>query len=418
MRVVFLNPIGEIGGAERVLLNMIWGLRQTETTMDVSLLTGSDGPLAHEAARLGASATVVDMPAVLRGMGESQRLRDHGARRLARAGWSALRAASATPCYVARLASALRRAAPDIVHSNGVKTHVLSALAAPRDARVVWHIHDFLSRRRLSPKVLRALSRRVTSAIAVSRAVADDARRALAGVDVRLLANTIDLDRFQPAAGDGAELDRRAGLPPAANDTLRIGLVATYAIWKGHHVFLRAAARAKRALGGSTPVRFYIVGGPIYHTPAQHTLADLRIEVDTLHLADDVGFIPFSNDTAEIYRALDVVAHTSTEPEAFGLTIAEAMACGRAVIVSNAGGAAELFTDEHDALGVSPGDEARLADAMIRLAKDAPLRERLGRQAAITARRCFDRAHVTRDLLEIYQHVSRPRPSALESAPT
>jgi hypothetical protein len=35
-----------------------------------------------------------------------------------------------------------------------------------------------------------------------------------------------------------------------------------------------------------------------------------------------------------VYRALDVVVHASTQPEPFGLTIVEAMACGRAVVAS------------------------------------------------------------------------------------
>ena len=49
-------------------------------------------------------------------------------------------------------------------------------------------------------------------------------------------------------------------------------------------------------------------------------------------------------------RALDVVVHASTQPEPFGLVIAEAMACGRAVVVSSGGGAAEIVTPGEDAL--------------------------------------------------------------------
>ena len=68
---------------------------------------------------------------------------------------------------------------------------------------------------------------------------------------------------------------------------------------------------------------------------------------------DSVGFVPFVEDPVPVYRALDVVLHASTQPEPFGLTVVEAMACGRAVVVSAAGGAAELFTDGVDALGVA-----------------------------------------------------------------
>ncbi len=58
-------------------------------------------------------------------------------------------------------------------------------------------------------------------------------------------------------------------------------------------------------------------------------------------------------------RALDIVVHASTRPEPFGLVIAEAMACGRAVITSAAGGAAEIVESEVDALTHTPGDVER-----------------------------------------------------------
>src|SRR6185503_20986573 len=90
------------------------------------------------------------------------------------------------------------------------------------------------------------------------------------------------------------------------------------------------------------------------------------------------------------FRALNVVVHASTAPEPFGLVIAEAMACGRAVIVSNAGGAAELVSNDIDALTHSPGDVGELAKRIAALATDADLRRRLGSAARVTAERAFD----------------------------
>ena len=54
----------------------------------------------------------------------------------------------------------------------------------------------------------------------------------------------------------------------------------------------------------------------------------------------------FVKDSAAALRALDVVVHGSTAPEPFGLVIAEAMACGRTVIVSDSGGVAEVITGD------------------------------------------------------------------------
>ena len=155
-------------------------------------------------------------------------------------------------------------------------------------------------------------------------------------------------------------------------------------------------------------VRFYIIGGPIYRTAgSQFSLEELSSYAASLGIAASVGFVPFQADPADIYRALDIVVHASTLPEPFGLTVAEAMACGRAVIVSNAGGAAEVFTDGVDALGHPPGDVAALAARMRQLIEDPGLRERLGSNARVTAKRQFDRSRLGPDLLRAYAEIQR-----------
>jgi glycosyltransferase involved in cell wall biosynthesis len=117
----------------------------------------------------------------------------------------------------------------------------------------------------------------------------------------------------------------------------------------------------------------------------------------------DVGFIGFQDDPAAVYRAADVAAHASVQPEPFGLTIVESMACGRATVVSRAGGAEELFADGEDALGVPPGDPAALANAILTLARDPALRARLGASARSAVVRRFNPADLPRRVAEIYQ---------------
>ena len=68
--------------------------------------------------------------------------------------------------------------------------------------------------------------------------------------------NAIDTVRFAPGVGDGARLDGLAGLPAALEGTVRLGLVATYARWKGQDLFMMAIGRVQSV----RPARFYIVG--------------------------------------------------------------------------------------------------------------------------------------------------------------
>jgi glycosyltransferase involved in cell wall biosynthesis len=97
------------------------------------------------------------------------------------------------------------------------------------------------------------------------------------------------------------------------------------------------------------------------------------------------------------------VVHASTEPEPFGLVIAEAMACGRPVIVSRAGGARELAETTAGLPTVSPGDAAALASQIDSLAVDPARRERLGREGRETAERCFAISRMAGELTALYE---------------
>ncbi len=408
MRITFLNPIGEVGGGERVLLAAIRGAREhlPGARLDVVLFAG--GPLEVEAERLGAAVTVVLLPVSLARLGDT-RLRDNGRPgSLARLGfgWAALGEAPAAVGFVRRLRAALRRCAPDLIHSNGLKAHVFAAVARPRGVPVLWHLHDFLSHRPVMARLLRRLTLGVAGGIAISEAVRRDAEAVLPGLAISVVRNAVDTNHFAPGDCDGAELDRLAGLELAGPGVVRVGLVATYANWKGQDVFLDALARLPAT---GPPVRGYIVGGPIYATAGSQFTRDELERRAANGLAGRVGFVPFRPDPADVYRMVDVAVHASTRPEPFGLTIAEAMGCGKPVVVAVAGGAAELFTPGRDGLGHTPGNVMGLTDAIARLAADPGLRAQLGANARRTAVERFSQERYGREIAALFAACRRDR---------
>ncbi len=387
MRVTYLSPVGTVGGAERVLLAALRALPDALPGYAPTVVLFADGPLRAAAESLGATVLIVPLPHALAGLGDTQ-LRGNSSR--AAVLLDAVRATPALLRYARRLHAAIARTRPQLLVTNGVKAHLLAALVAPRGLPVAWHVHDFLGERPLAGKLLRRLTCHVRGAIAVSDAVARDVAAALPNVPILTVRNGLDTGHFAP--GFGADLDALAGLPPFAG--VRVGLVATYANWKGHAVFLEALARVPA-------VRGYVVGGPVSATAgSQVTRGELVQIAANLGLLNRVGFVPFQPDPVGVYCALDIVVHASVRPEPFGLTVAEAMSCGRAVIVSAAGGAAELFTDGHDALGHPPGD---LAALIARLAADAGLRARLGANARATAVGRFGLPRYGRELATAYR---------------
>lgn len=377
MRVLYVSTTGALGGAERVLLDLLAWQRRTCSHVDPHLLVLDRGPLADAASDLGVPTTVLQVPDSVARLGES------GASTLQLA-WRLLAAASDAGRFARVLRRHMASLSPDVVHANGSKAQVLAALAAPRTARQVWHVHDYLSSRPVTSLLLRRLARRCSLVMAVSASVATDVRKALAVPDrVVTVHNGVDVNAFREARP--IDLDGLAGLAPAATGTVRVGLVATYARWKGQDVFLRALSQ----LPAGAPVRGYIIGGPIYRTAGSEVSRQRLNELArALNLDGRVGFIDFQADRPGVFHALDIVVHASTGPEPFGLTIAEAMAAGRPVITTGLGGAAEVVQDTR-AIVTPAGDAGALASAIMRLAADAEERARQGECGREHVRRLF-----------------------------
>ena len=401
MSILFLSPTGQVGGAEAALHEMLTGLRETHPSWQLALVVASPGPLVDRVRALGVSVDVLPFPPAL------ARLGDWGVgggavpavaliARCVAASWATLR-------YLRQLRRLVRRHNPTLIHTNGLKMHLLGAWASPRDTPVVWHFHDFVARRRLTSKLLRRAAGRCSAIIANSRSVAQDARHVCGdALAVHPVWNAVDLARFSPE-GPRVDLDTLAQLPPAGRDVVRVGLISTFAKWKGHATFLEALA----LLPASVDVRGYVIGGPVYETlGSQFRVEELRERAQALGVGARVGFTGFIPDSSVAMRALDIVVHASTDPEPFGLVIAEAMACGKAVIASRAGGAIELVEASANSATHAPGDAHDLANRIAQLATDTALRARLGADGRATAERYFTRARMVTELTPIYQAVS------------
>ncbi len=388
VKILFLNPCAQLGGAERCLLDVLASLRAAKPAWQLHLIAAEDGPLLAAARDLGVFPECLPFPRRLARLGSFQTR--------PRLFLSGVRAAPALLLYRARLRKAVRRVGPSVIHSNGLKMHLLAAWNERR-APVVWHLHDYLSRCGLLARALRRSASRCAGAVAVSRAIATDAHRVLgASVLVRTILNGIDLQRFHPSGP-------RPFLRPGRPHTVKIGLIATFARWKGHAVFLKALADPRvRELD----IHAYVIGAPIYETAqSQHSAQELTAMAETLGLGGRVTFTGFLSDSAPAMRALDIVVHASTAPEPFGLVIAEAMACGRPVIASEAAGAAELLIGDTACILTPPGDVDALADAISRLTRDGIARLAMGRAARAVAETRFNRDRLGPALVAFYKEV-------------
>jgi glycosyltransferase involved in cell wall biosynthesis len=401
MRLLYLSPSGSMGGAERVLLDLMGLVRRARPAWPIGLIAAQDGPLVDESRRLGVRTTLLPFPRAFARMGDAG-LTGPGA-------WSGLAGRAALGSisllgYRRRLKQAIDVFAPDIIHSNGFKMHLLSAVTRPDRAALIWHMHDYLGARPLASRLIRRFAGRCDAIVAVSASVAADIREQLGeDVHVRTIWNAVDTTRFRPD-GPKLDLDALAGLPPATPGIIRIGLVATFARWKGHALFLQAL----QSLGGRYNIRGYVVGGPVYETDgSQCSLAELRAVASGMGLSTSVGLTGFVKDSAPALRALDVVVHASTAPEPFGLVVAEAMAAGRPLVVSQGGGVAELVKSGQTALTYPQSDGEALTRQIERLIQDPHARRQLGEAARAAAVEQFDQARMSADMLSLYTRCER-----------
>jgi len=391
MKILFVNPVGVIGGAERVLLTTIAALLNTQTHLELYLITATNGPLIEQAEKLGVQVKVLELPAEINQLGDSAFVGRNRAIALLTLLRRLIPILPKLSQYLQKFRRSLREIHPDIIHSHGIKTHLLIALAKFDKTPVIWHIHDFYGSRPLVARILKWMSRNASLGIAISQAVAEDARFIIPDLPIKVVYNAIDTNYFCPNFASYPSLPQR------------IGLVATFARWKGHNIFLEAAAHIVKTRP-DLKVQFWIVGGAIYQTRgSQFSEQELRDQTISLGIADKVDFLGFQSDVAEIYRQLDIVVHASTQPEPFGLAIVEAMACGKSVIVSQAGGAMELFTHNYDAVGVPPGKAIALATAILDLLDHPEKCQTMAKNARQTVIQRFNQTNLGGQIWQIYQ---------------
>ena len=235
----------------------------------------------------------------------------------------------------------------------------------------------------------------------ISRSIEREALAAGVARDrVHYLPNPVDTLVFSPVASDARQAIRdRLGLP---RDSVVAAFVGRLSREKGVLELVRAWAQAN-------PHALLILIGPEMTDHPWDVSAAARTIVAENGSADSVRFLggqPAAS-VASWLRASDFSVQQS-HFEAMGLAAAEAMAVGLPVIASDTGGYRDFIVHEQNGLLVPPHDVHALAGAILRLAGDAALRARLGRQARLTAEQ-FDETVVLERFAELIDRLAAAR---------
>lgn len=179
----------------------------------------------------------------------------------------------------------------------------------------------------------------------------------------------VDLQRFDPDCVDGTEVRREWKV--AEGDKLLVQVGARD--WKGWRDVVSAAA----LLAPRFPGLVVAIVACKDEAEKERVSAFAREK----GIEDRVRAIGFRADMPDVLAAADAVADLSYEGLGITGTIREAMALGKPVVASAAGGNPELVEDGVSGLLVAPRDPAALASAVEKLLGDSDLALRLGRAA-------------------------------------
>ena len=185
------------------------------------------------------------------------------------------------------------------------------------------------------------------------------------------------------------------GLQTAA-DTVVFGIAARISPVKDMTTLVRAFARAVKVCPS---IRLAIAG-------EGEQEAEIRALAEKLCPPQTVCFAGWVSDIDSFYNALDVNLLTSlSETFPYALTEGARMRC--ATIASEVGGVPYLIDDGINGLLFPAQDDAALADRMVRLAQDAPLRRKMGDALYEKTRRDFSLEAMLLKQRSIYETILR-----------
>ena len=369
-RVLFFTDSLEFGGAEHILVNLIAGVDRHRWNPTI-YYNDSPGiaPLVHAAQDLGVAVKAVP-PMPLGVLGAKQALLQ---------------------------SREIRKHHPDIFHANltwplSSKYGLLAAVLA-RVPVVIAVLHSFVDipYTRLTRVQLCFIARRTSCHIAVSHDMKDKIGRAfdLPKEKIQVIHNGIPIDPFLVQ-------DDRSIRKSLLNDGTCPVILTTARLveHKGLEDLLQAAVQVPDAM-------FLVAGdGPLRSL--------LETQAKALGVDERVVFLGYREDLNQLLLACDFFVLPSHN-EGLPLSILEAMAAGKAVVATHAGGIGEAVIDGETGWLVPVADPDRLAASIRSLLADPKLARRFGRAGRERVLRAFHVDVMVKKYTSTYESLLRSK---------
>jgi L-malate glycosyltransferase len=293
-----------------------------------------------------------------------------------------------------RLSRLVKQLQPDVLHAHDPHGVAMAALALSMSTQlakpplVASRRVDFhLKGNALSRWKYRQVDCFICASDAVRKMLVADGVPAARAVTVH---EGIDLGHVDaaPAANLHADLWLPHGAPIVGN-------VAALVPHKGQRHLIEAAAIVIQKVPDA---RFVIAGEGELRPQLERLIKEHRLEKHVF-LA---GFRP---DILSVHKGFDIFVMSSIT-EGLGTSLLDAMACGKPIVATAAGGMPEVVADGRTGLLVPPRDHGAMADALITLLRDPAMRAEMGAGGLARVRAKFSAERMVQDTLDVYRRVA------------
>jgi glycosyltransferase involved in cell wall biosynthesis len=275
--------------------------------------------------------------------------------------------------------------APDILHAHYASSYGLLGRLSRFHPYIIscWgsDVMDFPNRGLVQRVLLKGNLEKADRVLATSPTIEEYIHKVVQR-DVLITPFGINLQKFFP----------QETAHPFEKGSLVIGTIKSLEKVYCIDVLIAAFAEVLKHLPHS---RLLLVGEGTERQPLEQQCLDLGISDKVLFK----GSVEHE-EIPRYHNMIDIFVNVSAY-ESFGVSVLEAMACGKAVIVTNTGGLAEIIENESEGAKIDVGDKKSLIKQVIRLA-DPVIRKQMGIQARQKVERRYDWKENIKEMISVY----------------
>ena len=375
IKIAILDHSPDLGGAEVTLLTFLRNIDRSR--FDVTVIVPSEGTFSRSLGASGIPVSIVHLP-----MGLIRLKRGKAFQSLL----LLLASLFSLQFFILNLCLYLKKNRFQLVLTNTIKSHLYGSVAARLcSIPLIWRFHDILSPSDFSPFLIKciALFGRLfpKKILAVSKVTRD--HLAQNGIDrgkIDVIFNSVDHERLESSG----EFKNIRGEYRLENGVKLVGCIGRIIPQKGQKVLLSAIPGVLQRYPDAV---FLIVGDAFLKEEAYKM--ELVEFIEKSGMEKSARLTGFRTDIGNVIQSLDLVIFPSIAPEAFPLSVLEAMWLGKPVIASDIGGVKEIIEDGVTGVLVEPNHPEQISDRIISLFEHQEISDRIGQNAKELVRQKF-----------------------------